>query len=571
MPRSSQVKTDNERKLSYELDECPPPLLSLGLGLQYTLLTITPIVLVPTVIIRNTHLTQSYLSWCIFAAFIAVGITTLLQGMRIGLLGAGNLTIMGVSAAYMAICHQALLSGGPALMATLVTVSALLQFILAAKLSLIRRIVTPAVVGTLMMLIPVAVMPVIFKLLQEKTTQSAYSGLNATITIIVIAALTLYLKGFWRIWALLIGTIIGYFLAIPMGLVDFSPIIEANWFGIPLNGRPENGFIFNSDFWGLLPGFFLITLVLTIKTVGDSMAIQGISWRRPRTTDFRTIQRSISTQGFGNLLCGLLATVPITTYSGGVAAAELTGVTSRRITFYACFCFITIALLPKITAVLLSIPPSVTAAYMLVVMSTLFSQGMKIVVKEENTRDVAIISGLSFWIAIAVENNMLMSRTNQWWDTILTSGLTVGGIMAISLSSFRELFSPTHYMKTTLSLKSIGNTQQFLEKLISANWSSKARENLYAAVEETILILIQDEQTSKHLMVTARISNKLAELEFMTGGNRENLEDHLLLIKTSSTNIGGGDIPLRLLQHFTSSIHHQQYLDGDIVTITVSN
>ena len=82
---------------------------------------------------------------------------------------------------------------------------------------------------------------------------------------------------------------------------------------------------------------------------------------------------------------------------------------------------------------------------------------------------------------------------------------------------------------------------------------------------------MHDQKEPKQVMITARTTPKTAELEFITGGKRDNLEDYLLLIKTSPTDPEGRDIPIRLLHHLTSSIQHRQYFNGDVVSITVTS
>ena len=56
---------NRNRELRYQADEVPPELLSLGLGIQYTLLTIAPIILVPSIIVGNSGMGGSYLAWSI--------------------------------------------------------------------------------------------------------------------------------------------------------------------------------------------------------------------------------------------------------------------------------------------------------------------------------------------------------------------------------------------------------------------------------------------------------------------------------------------------------------------------
>ena len=82
-------------------------------------------------------------------------------------------------------------------------------------------------------------------------------------------------------------------------------------------------------FW-LIPSFSFAAVVVAIETVGDAVAIQRVSWRKPRATDYRRVQGAVAADGIGNLLSGLAGTLPTTTYSTSVAMAEITGVAARR-------------------------------------------------------------------------------------------------------------------------------------------------------------------------------------------------------------------------------------------------
>ena len=72
------------------------------------------------------------------------------------------------------------------------------------------------------------------------------------------------------------------------------------------------------EFWALLPAFIIVTMVGAIETVGDGIAIQQVSRRRPRATDFRVVQGALNADGVGNLLSGLMGTLPNTTYSSSL-------------------------------------------------------------------------------------------------------------------------------------------------------------------------------------------------------------------------------------------------------------
>ncbi len=190
-------KSDQNLAVRYEADESPPIAISFGLGLQLAILCIASIVLTPAIVIRAAGGSEAYLSWALFAAVAISGLTTILQAVRLGRLGAGYVLLMGTSGAFIAICVTAIAEGGPALLATLVVISALFQFTLSSRLSLLRRILTPTVAGTVIMLIAVTVMPIVFDMLTEvpegSPTQAA--TLSALVTIAVIVGIGLKARG----------------------------------------------------------------------------------------------------------------------------------------------------------------------------------------------------------------------------------------------------------------------------------------------------------------------------------------------------------------------------------------
>ena len=117
----------------YEPDESPPWGLTLGLGLQLVVLNLAGIVLTPAIIIKAAGTGESYMSWAVFSAVFVSGAATILQAVRLGRLGAGYVLPMGTSGAFIAICVTALAKGGPEMLATLIIISSLFQFMLSEK------------------------------------------------------------------------------------------------------------------------------------------------------------------------------------------------------------------------------------------------------------------------------------------------------------------------------------------------------------------------------------------------------------------------------------------------------
>ena len=314
--------------------------------------------LTPAIVVRAAGGTDEYLTWAVFAAAAISGISTILQAVRLGRIGAGYVLLMGTSGAFIAVCVTALADGGPGLLASLVVASSLFQYLLAAKLALFRRLLTPTVAGTVVMLIAVTVMPLVFDMVaaSPEDASAASAPLSALAAASVIVVIALKASGRLRLWAPVIGIAVGSVVAALFGLYEFDRVAEAKWIGLPDGGWPGFDFSFGGDFWGLLPAFVFVTLIGAVETIGDSVAIQRVSWRRPRAVDYRAVQGAVAADGTGNLLSGLAGTVPNTTYSTSVSITELTGVAARRVGVAIGVSFIVMAFVPKLLALVLAVP-----------------------------------------------------------------------------------------------------------------------------------------------------------------------------------------------------------------------
>ena len=568
------------RDVRYQPDERPPAPLAFGMGAQQAVLCIAGVVLTPVIVIRAAGEGGAYLTWAVFAALLVSGVTTMMQAVRVGRIGAGYPLLMGTSGAFIAVCVTSLVEGGPGLLATLVAISALFQFLLSERLSLLRRIITPTVAGTVIMLIAVTVMPIIFDMLADvpEGTPPAAAPASAATTLIVIAALALRATGAWRLWMPLIGLVAGCVVASYFGLYDIQRVLAASWIGIPTGGWPGFDLEFGPAFWGLLPAFVFVTLIGATETIGDSIAIQRVAWRKPRAVDFRAVQGAVAADGAGNLLSGLAGTVPNTTYSTSIAITELTGVAARSVGVWIGAVFVVAAFLPKVAALLLAIPSPVVAAYATVLLSLLFVLGMRIVVQGGVDYRKATIAGVAFWVGVGFQNQVMFAdHLGEWWGSLLGNGMTAGGLTAIALTLFMELTAPrSRRIETALTVEALPEVTAFLRDYASRRkWSEGAVQRLSSAGEETLLSLVRPEGgaaagAKRRLLVIARASGKAAELEFVAAPGEENLEDRMVLL----TERGGGapaehEISLRLLRHYASSVLHQQYHDTDIVTVRV--
>ncbi|MDE3257767.1 MAG: hypothetical protein OYM47_08045 [Gemmatimonadota bacterium] len=572
-------ETRANETIRYEPDERPPHTVAAAVGFQAAVVVLAPVVLSAVIIGRAANQPDSYLNWIAFAALVVSGVSTVLQAARVGRIGAGHVLIMGTSGAFIAVCITALVKGGPALMASLIVVSSLFQFALASRLSLLRRIITPVVAGTVIMLIAVTVMPVVFGLLTDvpEGTPAAGPPAAAGAAFVTLVVLAVRAPPSLRLWAPLIGIAVGCAVAAPFGLYDVRPVFDAPWIGFPNYAWPGLDLSLSAEFWALLPAFVVVTVVGAIETVGDGVAIQRVSRRRPRATDFRLVQGALNADGMGNLLSGLFGTPPNTTYSTSISLAELTGVAARRVGIYIGVIFALLALSPKVTALVIAIPNPVASAYVTLLIGLLFVQGMKLIVEDGIDHRKATVVGLAFWLGVGFQNQVIFpDLLGGTWGTLLGNGMTAGGLAAILLTAFMELTARRRKrLQVELSTASLPGIDEFIRGFAAGiGWSEPATGRLCAAGEETLSILTEQAgepapEGGRLLVITARKVEESAELEFLAAAAGDNLEDRLAYLSEQPEILDEHEISFRLLRHYASSVRHQKYHDLDIVTVRV--
>ena len=557
----------------YEPPEKPPPLLAAGLGAQQAALCVASIVLTPVIIVRAAGGSETYLVWAVFAALLVSGVTSMLQAARLGPVGAGYPIVMGTSGAFIAVSVTALAEGGPAMLATLVLISALFQFGLAARLAWVRRIITPTVAGTVIMLIAVTVMPLIFDMLKDvpSDASAAAAPVSAGATLLVIVGLALRAQGRLRLWVPVVGLLAGCIVAALFGSYDAASVAEADWVGIPRGGWPGYDVDFGPVFWALLPAFVFVTLIGAIETIGDSSAVQAVAWRKPRATNFREVQGGVAADGVGNLLSGIAGTVPNTTYSTSIAITELTGIASRSVGVWIGAVFILTAFVPKLAALLLAIPGPVAAAYITVLLAMLFVLGLKMVVADGLDYRKGIVVGVSFWIGVGFQHQLIFAeQLGEWWGSLLGNGMTAGGLAAMALTFLTS--SPRRRIEAALDRSSLPALHGFLDDFAARRkWSEDAAARLRSAGEEALTSLAGDGSEGagdRRLLVTIRSDGADAELEFLAAAGDQNLQDLIVLLPDSPEN-AEREVSLRLLRHAAASVRHEQYHSADILLVRV--
>lgn len=565
----------------YQPDESPPAALAFGCGLQLVMLGGASIVLIPTIVIRAAGGSEAYLSWAVFGAVAISGVCTALQAVRAGRIGAGYVLAMGPPGAFIGLSATALAQGGPALLGTLVVASSLLPIVLSARLSLFRRLLTPTIVGTVNMLIPVTVLPVVFGRMHQTPDQVPALGapLTALATILVIVGISLKGTATLRLWAPVMGIATGSLIAGAFGLYDLARVIEAPWVGVPRGGWPGIELDMGPAFVGLLPGFVFVAFIGTIHTIVGTVAIQRVSWREPRAVDYRAVEGGVAADGICKLLSGLAGIMPTQTVAGiSAPAIEITGVGARRVGIAAGGILLALAFLPKALALVLAIPGAVAGAYVTVLMALIFVRGMTEIVQGGIDYRKGLVAGVAFWVGTGCQNGMIFpGLLSDVAGGLLQNGITTGGLVAILMTLFLEMTAPRRSrIEVDFDLAVLPKIREFLGAFAQrSGWDAKMVHRLEAAGEETLLTLTgPDERDAKRqrrrLFLSAHKEADGAVLEFVAAVGEENVQDRIAILGQRPDDVlMEREVSLRLLRHIATSVRHQQFHETDIVTVRV--
>ena len=574
----------------YEPHERPPPLVALGLGVQSALLVIAPIALFPIVLVHAAGGSAQELAWAVFAMLAANGAATILQAFRAGPVGSGMLVITYPSPTAIPFCIIALDQGGAATLAALIVVSGLFQIVVSMRLSLLRRLVTPAISGAILILLVITIVPVIFDSLTDVPADApaAAGPVCILVTFVVIMGLLLRGSGPWRVWSSLIGIVAGCVAGVALGIYDFGPVREAPITGLPLDGWSGLGFSFGAAFWTLLPAFLFLSVVAVLQGSSIALSTQRVSWRKSRAMDYRRVQGVSVCTGLGNLLGGFSAVMPLTISPRGIVFAQQTGCASRDIGIITGVLLMAAAFFPKSWSLLIGIPAPVTAIFLVVMISPLLVEGMKMIVQEAPDYRMGLVIGSALLIGMGLQTGLVPLPIGELWESVFQRAFTAGGAALILLTIFAEFNRrKRRRLRTEVRMEALPEVNRFLDDLAAVHgFSSRMKGRMQAVAEETLLILSkghdEERDNAKRLFVSASSQPPGVELEFVSAtASAENLEDRISLLTNSGSEVAdvdmGGlehaverDASLRLLQYYAASVTHRQYHDIEIVTIRVA-
>ncbi len=282
---------------------------------------------------------------------------------------------------------------------------------------------------------PLSPMPPDLALL-PKLPNPKYADLTGVgIAALVLASILLisrFAKGFVANISVLLGIVIGAVVATAMGLMHFDKVGKAAWFDIvtPLHfGMP----VFDPV---LILTMTLVMVVVMIESTGMFLALGEMT---DRTVDQAALTRGLRTDGLGTLLGGLFNTFPYTSFSQNVGLVAVTGIKSRFVCVAGGLILLALGLLPKMAALVESLPTVVLGGAGLVMFGMVAATGIRILggVDFKGNRHNALIVATSLGIGMIP---LIAPQFKQWMPhglhPLIESGILLASLSAVLLNLF---------------------------------------------------------------------------------------------------------------------------------------
>ncbi|HHG8016931.1 TPA: uracil-xanthine permease family protein [Streptococcus pneumoniae] len=210
------------------------------------------------------------------------------------------------------------------------------------------------------------------------------NALVAVVTFLIAAFINTKGKGFLRIIPFLFAIIGGYLFALTLGLVDFTPVLKANWFEIPGFYLPFNtggafkeyNLYFGPETIAILP----IAIVTISEHIGDHTVLGQICGRQFLKEP--GLHRTLIGDGIATSVSAFLGGPANTTYGENTGVIGMTRIASVSVIRNAAFIAIALSFLGKFTALISTIPNAVLGGMSILLYGVIASNGLKVLIKE---------------------------------------------------------------------------------------------------------------------------------------------------------------------------------------------
>ncbi|GEL14466.1 uracil-xanthine permease family protein [Pediococcus cellicola] len=296
----------------------------------------------------------------------------------------------------------------------------------------INKLLPPIVVGPIVMVIGLSLAgtaatdATMRTLASGTTTYDWRYFMVALVTLLVTIGFNMFLKGFISLIPILLGIIVGYLLAVVVGIVDFSGVMAAAWFSLPKFQIPFLTYHLHF-YWGAVLSLAPIAFVTMTEHTGHIMVLNKLTKRN--FFEDPGLNHTLAGDGMASVIAGFVGGPPVTSYGENIGVLAITKVHSVYVLAGAGVFAIIFSFIGKLSALIQSIPSPVIGGISFLLFGTIAANGLRVLIDEKvdfnRKKNLMVASSI---LVIGIGNAYLQISQYKF------SGLAVATVLGIFLN-----------------------------------------------------------------------------------------------------------------------------------------
>ncbi len=435
MSGSETTTSGSESVVLYDIEDRPPLGEAIPLGIQHVLAMFLGNVAPPLILAGAVGSVTGETTFLVQMALIVAGVATIIQAFPIGPVGARLPIVMGTSFAFLGPLIGIGNQFGLAAVFGAALAAAPVEMAMGLSLDRFRRYFPPLVTGIVVMLIGLTLIPTGMDYAAGAAAGPSAEGYGtitnlglAGIVLFITVVLNQFFSGFVRVISVFVGIVVGYVIALALGVVDLSPVASAGWVTVPV---PLNyGIAFEPSAIITVAFLYIITGMETIGDISGTVAATG------RDANHKELRGGLIADGVMSAFGAVFNAMPNTSFSQNVGLVNFTGVASRYVAGIGGAVLVILGFVPKIGAVVSAMPDAVLGGGALILFAMIFASGARLITQNvaldhRNSTILALSMALGLGVAFRPE---ILGTFPSEVQTFFGSALVTGGISALILN-----------------------------------------------------------------------------------------------------------------------------------------
>lgn len=479
---------ERPESLVYAVDDRPPLAVTLLSGLQQAVVAIAISVAVLSVVLDAAQVDLAARSNALQVALLVLGLATVLQCLRVGLIGSGYLVPAVFATSYLPGAILAAEQGGMPLVAGMTIFAGVLTCALAYAVPRMRPYFPTEVAGFVVFTIGIGMGDIGIRAILVPPP-GATGGIDGSAALLAIGlvsfmvGLSVWSSGLVRVCSAVLGIGLGYVAAVAIGMLppdELARIARAPLLDAP--APPSESPMFAADL--VLP-FAIGALACCLRGIGDVTTAQRLNdtrWVRP---DLASIEGGLLASGIGNVFAGLLGTSGANTASSGVGLSGVTGITARVAGFAAGGVLVALAFLPAVATTFAIMPRTIVGAVLLFTGCMVMVNGIQIIASRLLDIRKTFVIGLPTILGLTLASAPgLFAEVPVWLKPFFQSPVVLSILTALALNAvFRIGVRKAATLAIDLAQDAAAHAIHFVQRQGGA-WG--ARQDVMQRVERAV-------------------------------------------------------------------------------------